>query len=72
LDTFLTPPFDDVASASDPLAQAGTGVVSETEGMPFTHSCCWEQMVQAYLWRMLNNRFVSNSTVRAFHGLRLN
>ena len=64
LETFLTVPFVDVASASDRVAQSDTGVVSETEGMPFTHSCCWEQMVQAYFWRMLNNRFVSNSTVR--------
>lgn len=68
LDAFLTVPFVDATPVSD-RAQVGTGVVSETEGMPYTHTCCWEQMVQAYLWRMLNNRFVTNSTVRLLYGL---
>ena len=68
LDAFLTVPFVDATPASD-HAQVDTGVVSKTEGMPYTHTCCWEQMVQAYLWRMLNNRFVSNSTVRLLYGL---
>lgn len=64
VDMFLTPPFVSKGSRSDET-QIGNGIVSETKGVPFTHQCSWEQMVQAYLWRMMNNRFVKDSTVRS-------
>jgi|EP01046_Picozoa_sp_COSAG06_P034060 hypothetical protein len=45
LAAFLTAPFVD-ANSDYERAPVGTGTVSETEGAPFTHTTCWERMVQ--------------------------